>query len=232
MNGIKDAITELERIFNALVPIFNKDMRKPVITIQTKGRKCCVGWFVGDKWQNDREEPLAEINICAESLARPVLDIGETMVHEMCHQANWLDGINDCTVNQYHNAHFRERAGSVGLICEKSRRGWAETKASGDLLHELSVLKIDPEAFSLYRLAKEPKPRKPNKLKKYSCGCSNCWAKTPISATCKKCNRVFVGPSMEIVSSTSKVPVQRRIASTWKCLRSPKPGSSTLWVNP
>lgn len=70
MNGIKDAITELERIFTALLPLFNKDMPKPVITIQSKGRKRCLAWFVEDKWQNDQEEPLAEINICAESLAR------------------------------------------------------------------------------------------------------------------------------------------------------------------
>jgi SprT-like family len=198
MNGIKDAITELERIFTALVPLFNKDMPKPVITIQSKGRKRCLAWFVEDKWQNDQEEPLAEINICAESLARPVLDIGETMVHEMCHQANWLDGIKDCTVNQYHNTNFRDRAEGVGLVCQKSGRGWADTTAGDELLHDLSALKIDPEAFSLYRLAKEPKPKKTNNLKKYSCGCSNCWAKTPISATCKKCNKVFLGPSMTI----------------------------------
>jgi hypothetical protein len=193
MNSVKDAITELERIYAALIPLFDKDMPQPVITIQSKGRKRCVAWFAGKKWQNNEIEPIGEINFCAESLSRPDLDIGATMAHEMSHYANWLDDIKDCTVNQYHNENFKLRAESVGLICEKTRSGWATTKAGADLMDRIYTLKINTDAFGLYRLSPEAKPTKKNNLRKYTCGCSNCWAKTIISAVCSQCNRAFVG---------------------------------------
>jgi hypothetical protein len=52
MNTIRPAIEELERAFRELVPVFNREMPLPVITIQSKGRKNALGWFVRDKWSN------------------------------------------------------------------------------------------------------------------------------------------------------------------------------------
>ena len=93
MNSVKDAIIELERIYISLLPLFDKEMPQPDITIQSKGRKRCLAWFVEKKWLNNEGEPIAEINVCAESLARPSVEIGATMVHYV----NWTDGINDCS---------------------------------------------------------------------------------------------------------------------------------------
>src|ERR1041384_3014123 len=100
MNTIRPAIEELERAFKELAPVFKRDMPLPVITIQSKGRKNALGWFVQEKWSNTKGK-LPEINICAEHLARSPEEIAEVLLHEMGHYANALDGIPDCTVRQY-----------------------------------------------------------------------------------------------------------------------------------
>ena len=84
MNTIRPAIEELERAFRELSPVFKRNMPLPVITIQSKGRKNALGWFVRDKWSNTNGK-LPEINICAEHLARSPEDIADFM------QA-WLQG--------------------------------------------------------------------------------------------------------------------------------------------
>lgn len=187
MNSIQPAVTELERAFVAFAPLFHREMALPVITIQSKGRKQATGWFVGQKWGNSDPVRLPEINLSAEHLARPPQDIAETLIHEMVHYANHLDGIGDCTIRQYHNLNFKNRAEEVGLVVERhSSRGWATTKLSNDLLLKVNAINIDPDAFSLFRTAPEKKVIG-TRLKKWSCGCTHCWSKTPIDVKCLRC---------------------------------------------
>ena len=134
MNSIRPALEELERMYKEFAPLFGREMPLPVITIQSKGRKNALGWHWQDKWQNSEPGKLSEINLCAEHLGRPTEQIAETMLHEMVHHANNLDGISDCTIRQYHNRQFKDRCGDIGLICEKHpSRGWATTSLSDDL---------------------------------------------------------------------------------------------------
>jgi hypothetical protein len=194
MRSIEPALAELERAFVALTPIFGRDMPLPVITIQSQGRRQAFGWFSKDRWargNGNGDSKLPEVNICAESLARSVEDTGETLIHEMVHYANALDGIHDCSKNQYHNKRFKARCESVGLICEPHpTRGWATTSLSTELRARVQKVAINKEAFSLYRPDQE-RQRAPTKMKKWMCGCTIIRAAVEVQALCLKCNSEF-----------------------------------------
>jgi hypothetical protein len=133
MESIRPAIEEVERAFRELTPLFKRDMPLPVITIQSRGRRSALGWFARDRWSNTKGK-LPEINICAEHLAQAPEDIAGVLIHEMCHYADALDGVRDCTVRRYHNENFKKRCDQIGLVCEKMRgRGWANTSLSPEL---------------------------------------------------------------------------------------------------
>ncbi len=203
MNSIRPAIEELERVFAAFTPLFSRPMPVPVITVQSKGRKKAVGWFARDRWQNQQPDQLPEINICAEHLARPVEDIAEVMLHEMCHYANALDGIHDCNPNQYHNKTFKARCESIGLICERHRsRGWASTRLSDALKAKIAEVALDTEAFSLFRRSRPEKKVVGTRLKGWKCDCTSIWSKTHVEAVCARCGRRFEGSGSSKTSSS------------------------------
>jgi hypothetical protein len=190
MNSIRPAIEELERAFQELAPVFGREMPLPVITIQSQGRKSALGWFANNRWSNTKGK-LPEINICAEHLARSPEDIAEVLIHEMCHYADALDGIRDCTVRQYHNENFKKRCDEVGLICQKMRgRGWAATSLSPELLSKVALVKINPEAFTLFRAGAEKKKAE-TKMKKWRCTCTTIRAAVLGEATCNRCGLAF-----------------------------------------
>ena len=128
------------------------------ITIQSRGKHNAYGWVTAQKsWVNGNGEDLAyELNVAAESLARPTADIFNTIVHEMCHLVNIQRGVQDCTNSQRHNKKFKEICDIVGLYCEQMGRfGWAAThepkKNSDELkavLHEY-IEQGDAEAIDI-----------------------------------------------------------------------------------
>jgi hypothetical protein len=189
--SILPAQKELERAFLALAFLFKREMPKPVITIQTRGRRRMKGWYAHHRWQNDQLEPLSELNVCAEDLACPIEEIAEVLLHEMCHRANALDGIDDCSKNQYHNKHFKTRCEAIGLQCEKmGHYGWAQTSLTPELAAQVATVHIAPAAFSLFRLSRE-QAKAPIKMKKWSCGCTNIRAAKEVDATCNRCGQRF-----------------------------------------
>jgi len=192
MNSIRPGIEELERMYRAFTPLFGREMPLPVITIQSKGRRNALGWHWKDKWQNAEPDKIAEINVSAEYLGRPVEEIAETMLHEMVHHANNLDGISDCTIRQYHNQNFRKRCCAIGLTCEKhASRGWATTSLSDDLKTKVQAVNINADAFTLFRTT--PKAEKNEaKMKKWGCTCTTVRAAVQVEATCKKCGLEFI----------------------------------------
>ena len=87
-----------------------------------------LGWYAWSCWESRDGTILDEINFVPEHLGRDMFDIAETLLHELVHLANYAAGVRDCFSNQYHNAHFRDRAQSVGLSCERiGAHGWAKT---------------------------------------------------------------------------------------------------------
>lgn len=79
MNSIIPIINELERIYNFIAKKQGLKHERPIITIQTKGRrKQTLGWYWDKKWLSGKKE-VGEINICAEELKKNPI---ETLIHE------------------------------------------------------------------------------------------------------------------------------------------------------
>jgi hypothetical protein len=193
--SIKRATDELEKAYHKLKPMFKGiNFPKPVIIIQTKGRKNALGWFAKDRWKNSDHEIISEITITAEHLKAAVEvsveEIADTLLHEMCHYANFLEGISDCNLFGYHNRHFKVRAESVGFtVTRNGGHGWSGTKPTPALLTRLKALKMDAEAFAVFRDTPERAKKPTSKLIKWSCGCPrSCWAKVDLEGfCCRKC---------------------------------------------
>jgi hypothetical protein len=186
-NSIIPIIKELERVYDALSSTLGLKYPRPLIIIQTKGRRDALGWFWKNKWLLKKKE-ITEINICAESLNKNPI---ETLVHEMVHYSNSCDKIEDCNSQQYHNKRFKERAENYGLNVEKGgRHGWAFTSLSPELEKTLKTFKINYEIFKLYR-KENIKIHAETKMKKYRCNCTTIRCATELSAKCLKCNNQF-----------------------------------------
>lgn len=200
MNSIQPAVRELERIYDKACSLF-KNLEKdhdftlaetrPVILVQTKGRKSALGWFWAQRWENGDGE-LHELTITAEYLKRPVHEIAETMVHEMVHHFNFLRGVKDCNASQYHNRKFAEICEAVGLLVEKGKRGFAYTDLSEPLRAKVDSWKLNADAFALARTVPLT-VKAPTKLKKWTCGCgiNIRVARSDFSATCNFCDTAF-----------------------------------------
>jgi len=190
-SSIRPAIAELERLFDAFTPLFDRKLPRPVITIQSAGRLQALGWFSPQAWQDSNANALPEINLSAEHMSRDILDIAECLIHEMVHYANALDGIKDCNSSQYHNKKFQTRAIAIGLECEKmGRYGYAQTSLSEDLKVKVKATKPDAAAFALFRLQHE-RTKSKTKMKKWSCACTNVRCATKLNATCEECGKAF-----------------------------------------
>jgi hypothetical protein len=110
----------------------------------------------------------------------------------MCHYANALDGIEDCSRNQYHRKSFKERCESIGLHCEKyGSRGWARTNLTPELADRVAALSIDAEAFTLFRKSRQQE-KVGSRMKKWRCGCTTIRAAVEVNATCRKCGQQFL----------------------------------------
>lgn len=186
-NSIIPVIKELERVYDILSKQFDLKYNRPIITIQTKGRKKILGWYSDNSWENNKTE-IGEINICAESLNKNPI---ETLIHEMTHYSNACDKIDDCNASQYHNKHFKKRAESYGLNVNKDgRHGYALTTVSKNLQKTLDNIKIDYKVFELYR-KQSLSIKAPTKMKKYKCDCTIVRCAVDFKAQCLKCNKQF-----------------------------------------
>jgi hypothetical protein len=168
MSVTVEVTNRLEEMFN----FFNEKlgtsqiMRTPVFTlIPNQGKQNYLGWFWSGGWQTP-DGVIREINITADQLERPVADIGETIIHEMAHYANWAEGIEDVRKgSQYHNKHFKKRAEAFGLEVEKwPNKGYALTKLGPEATklimdYKAKFLKGDENPFNVKRLF-IPKPQK------------------------------------------------------------------------
>jgi len=188
--SIQPVLEACELLYDAFAPRFKRDVPRPVITIQTKGRTNAMAWFGANRWKNGHPAALPEINICAEYINQGLDETSNSILHEMVHYANWLDRIRDCSASQYHNCHFKSRCELVGLICRQSsqrRYGWAETELSDELRSLVRSLTIDQTVFELFRIAPMSPPRRHgSKMKKWRCKCTNIRAAVVIDASCNR----------------------------------------------
>lgn len=172
------AITELEKLFSIFnEKYFESKLEKPIISIQTSGKKEAYGWFTVDKvWINKNDDKsLYEINISAEYLNRDIHELCSTLLHEMCHEYNALLGLKDTSNGLiYHNKKFRETASKMLDVKHDSRLGWSVTSLSEDTKTFVDTLNIDSNIFDMSRLkiAKKVADNK-YKLYTYECECGN-----------------------------------------------------------
>lgn len=206
--SVAPIITALESIFDSFNKhFFDSALLKPTITLSQKGTKTATvhGWFTQEKvWVRTRDgqdvDRHHEINICPEHLNRPAEEICETLLHEMVHLFNAMNGKQDCSSNgQYHNRQFKTSAKAHGLIAEKVRNyGYAKTSLKPETAEFIKSL--DLTAFILYRDSIQadatgalPSQQKQSSTRKYICPkCGTLIRATKeVNVICGNCKRRF-----------------------------------------
>ena len=126
----------LNKVFDLLnAEYFESALTRPTITIQSTPR--AYGHFtLNDNTWISTLGGSHEINIGAGTLARPIEEICATLLHEMVHYYNFVNGIQDCSRgNTYHNKRFKQAAEQRGLTVEHSEKyGWSHTAPTEELL--------------------------------------------------------------------------------------------------
>jgi len=133
---------------------FENALQKPVITISKskEGKTRTTGWCTTERvWKGGNTSTYFEINICPEYLYRPIEKTLATLLHEMVHLYNVINGIQDCSrSNQYHNKKFKETAERHGLFVEKDDSyGYVKTTLRPETLEYINTLNL--KIFDLFR---------------------------------------------------------------------------------
>jgi hypothetical protein len=166
-----------------------------LVTRDLKGRK---GHFTPFTPWRTEDEAFSEIAFNLEHFTTPA-ELLSTLLHEVAHSINHMNGVSDCSANQYHNAKFKTQAEALGLkTIEIKGKGHASTE-----LTELGAkrwkkaLTILTNAFDLTAIGAEsakPKGRNTN-LIKATCECENVirLSRTvlEIGVTCNSCEGVY-----------------------------------------
>jgi len=184
-------LTKYNRVagfFNKLYDLLNADffgneLERPVITIQSTPK--AYGHFSLYNAWNVRGQGVPEINIGAGTLDRPIENVLATLLHEMIHQYNAVNGIQDVSRGgMYHNKKFKESAEARGLIIGKSEKyGWTITEPADDLLNwvlenDIPDIELNRNEFNWLdfsggqgkgRTDGGNKPIKTNSYRKYIC---------------------------------------------------------------
>lgn len=197
--NMKVVINELHKAFN----VFNREfyggkLPTPIIIVQTRGnKKNTLGWCtVYPIWQNDEtKEQKYEINIVAETLNRGIYKVISTLLHEMVHLHNLINGIKDTSRGgTYHNTKFKEVAENHGLIIEYDTSiGHSPSKLNNISINLLEKSDINKNAFKIARMETVNISKK-NTYRKYVCpGCgANVRATKKTFIICKNCMLDFI----------------------------------------
>ena len=176
----------LNKIFDLLnEAYFESTLSRPTITIQSTPKAYGHFSLREDTWIS-KLGSTHEINIGAGTLARPIEQICATLLHEMVHYHNFINGVQDCSRGgTYHNRKFRDSAEARGLIVEHHEKyGWTITSPSDSLLqfcldNDLSDILLNQNEFYGYRVTgtgthsgtPATLPPKTSSTRKYICPC-------------------------------------------------------------
>lgn len=202
MANIKIAVEELHKAFYLLNKNkFNKELPEPAIVIQHQGKhKNTYGWCSVNPIWNDKEkkESRYEITICAEYLNRPLYELMSTLLHEMVHLHNILNGVKDVSRgNTYHNKKFKETAEAKGLIITFNEKiGWSISELNEETKELIDTFDLKQEAFTMARMGfqEEGKQKKKSSMRKYICPeCGSIIRATKeVNVICGDCDVPFV----------------------------------------
>ena len=144
----------LNKIFDLLnETYFESTLSRPTITIQSTPKAYGHFSLREDTWVS-KLGGTHEINIGAGTLSRNIESVVATLLHEMVHYYNHINGVQDCSRgNTYHNKRFKAAAEQRGLCVEHSDKyGWSHTSPSDELLqfcldNDLSDILINRNEF-------------------------------------------------------------------------------------
>lgn len=197
--SLENSIKNFDKMFDIFNSHFyNGELIKPVITIQSNGRKKNVlGWCTrGRVWKDKEENLYYEINMSAEYLFEDIYELSDTLLHEMAHLFNSQHNIQDVSRSGgYHNKRFKETAENHGLIVDYDPTlGFAYTRLK-DSTKSFVDKNIDSSVFNFSRVILD-QDKKASKQSGRKYVCESC--KTIIRATkkvnviCADCKVLFV----------------------------------------
>ncbi len=151
---LSQVLAGLEELMAALLDVLGPDLftdgsaaiARPVLALHPRGASGVSAWFSPHRWVDAGAGLRPEISLSAESLGFNRERQAASILHELVHYANWLDGKADAEGPFHHNHHFRERCGRIGLLCEHggSVFGWAHTRLSPSLRALVGQLPAGP----------------------------------------------------------------------------------------
>ena len=190
---------DLNKLFDMLnQEVFENALSRPTITIQSTPRAFGHFSLSPDTWISV-SGCTHEINIGAGTLARPIESVVATLLHEMVHYYNYVNGVQDCSRSgTYHNKRFKVSAESHGLdVSYNPQYGWTTTTANDQLIefileHDLSDILINRNEWD-----DTSTPPKGSNSRKYVCPCchNSVRATKCVNVACMDCSSpmVFVG---------------------------------------
>ena len=156
-----DTLQKINKLFEHVnAETFGGELPIVLITIEPDKKKGKVaGCYLRQSLYKVNEERVGQINICAEYLSRPWIDIAECVLHECIHLFCNMTG-NPARGN-YHNVAFKQAAEAHGLVVEKVKNGWAKTSLKPDTRKTLEDF-LEKNNFEkkplIYRELPPPKP--------------------------------------------------------------------------
>ena len=176
----------LNKLFDLLnEEFFESELSRPTITIQSTPKAYGHFSLREDTWVS-KLGATHEINIGAGTLARPIENVAATLLHEMVHYYNYVNGVQDTSRGYtYHNRRFKEAAEARGLLVSHSDKyGWSHTEPGEALLdfileNGLTDILINRNEFASFRVTGTGAHSgsggyvapKPSSTRKYICPC-------------------------------------------------------------
>lgn len=220
MITIEKITSELHNAYNLInKKYFEGKLPTVAITIQSESRrKLTMGWCTTKEVWGDKQGKikLYEINLTPEFLDLDYHETMDTLMHEMVHLYNIVEGVQDTSRNgTYHNIVFKEESIRRGFEYESDKPdkkyGWSFSRLSQKTKDELDTLGIDKKVFSIARRSPayfqrleegntpeeiEDEPEQPQRAKSFKWTCESCEStlrttKPEMNIICGDCNINF-----------------------------------------
>lgn len=144
-------VGQLEKMYNTIsAELFDNDLPETVITV-TRTRGSYGHSSVKKVWTKAGTEAY-ELNISSETLALPIAETLDTLIHEMIHLHCRKHDLHEVGSNgYYHNKLFKQLAEEKHLVTvDTGKYGWNTTADGNDWLTEYAITHDWPE-FMTYQ---------------------------------------------------------------------------------
>ena len=208
--SVAPVVDELERLYDAIAAAYfggSLDGKRPVILVESRGRRKVESWYVPGVWEDSADTLLdalsggsgkadrfGEIVIASESLSEDPLTIAAHLAREMLSHMLRIRGSRGTRWGYYGRA-WQSYATEIGCRAEVNpdapHLGWSRF-LPGEHFRENIGPEIRPGAFVLTRQGERPvDPTSKNRHHKWSCGCTTVRCATRLDATCTDCGNPF-----------------------------------------